>query len=719
MNMNTEKICSGCATPIAADAPQGLCPQCLMKAGLETKTDPNAPGPNANFPAPPPPELAHYFPQLEILELLGQGGMGVVYKARQPGLDRLVALKLLSPEGGKFPNFAQRFTQEARSLARLNHPNIVTVYDFGQAGPYYYLMMEYVDGLNLRQSLRQIAPDQALAIVPKICEALQYAHDEGIVHRDIKPENILVDKKGRVKIADFGLAKLLGRAPEDLRLTHSQQVMGTPHYMAPEQIEKPLTVDHRADIYSLGVVFYEMLTGELPVGRFPLPSSTKSGIDVRLDDVVLRTLEKEPQRRYQQASELKSEVETISGIVEKLPPHMRKMFGFEYKSQATIFGIPLLHVALGIDPITGKRRMARGIMAVGDRAQGVVALGGIAIGFFAMGGLALGVVPVGGLAAGLLAVGGCGLGLLASYSGLAIAPVAIGGVALGYYSFGGAAFGVHPFGGNAQDNMARHFFGHIKFGWINITVWTLVAVSFIVPMLTALLKFKFSGRSVGANTGSATKTSFAASVPPPSSAQQNVPPASPPGGGSGSSGAPGQVPPAFAAPAPAPRFSRAAIWGAVLIPIFLFGFVGMYFTRAVQTTSDQPPEPHLLPYAVRSFLSMAVPLLMLMTPIFTTILGAVALGHIRHSRGRIIGLPLALADTLIYPVLLMDVLLYSLWYMLMTKAFGDQVAATSSEWFGLAKALVIYALPFVSLLVLDVVIVIIAWRAAKKPVAQG
>src|SRR3954462_10256162 len=112
----------------------------------------------------------------------------------------------------------------------------------------------------------------------------------------------------------------------------AEQVMGTPHYMAPEQIEKPLEVDHRADIYSLGVVFYEMLTGELPMGRFPLPSE-KVQVDVRLDDVVLRTLEKEPQRRYQHASELKSDVENISGIVESLPPHMRRMFGFEYKTK--------------------------------------------------------------------------------------------------------------------------------------------------------------------------------------------------------------------------------------------------------------------------------------------------------------------------------------------------------------------------------------------------
>ncbi len=183
--------------------------------------------------------------------------------------------------------------------------------------------MEFVDGVNLRQAMKagNLKPAEALKIVPQICEALQFAHDEGIVHRDIKPENILLDKKGRVKIADFGLAKLLGRTAADVSLTGTQQVMGTMHYMAPEQLEGARDVDHRADIYSLGVTFYEMLTGELPIGRFAAPSK-KVQIDVRLDDVVLRSLEKEPEMRYQHASDIKTEVEGISRGFAKsdLPP---------------------------------------------------------------------------------------------------------------------------------------------------------------------------------------------------------------------------------------------------------------------------------------------------------------------------------------------------------------------------------------------------------------
>lgn len=324
--MANERHCSECGGELPADAPQGLCPQCLMKLGLQTgeQTEkysgsdkqgvPSASEkPPGGFIPPEPAELAKQFPQLEILELLGQGGMGAVYKARQKQLDRLVALKILPPEVGQESFFAERFGREARSMALLNHPNIITVHDFGQTDKgLYYFIMEFVDGANLRHVLQagQLKSQEALAIVPQICEALQFAHEEGIVHRDIKPENILLDKKGRVKIADFGLAKLLDRPATIYTLTGPSQKMGTPHYMAPEQIERPHEVDHRADIYSLGVVFYEMLTGELPLGRF-LPPSQKVCVDVRLDEVVLKSLEKEPERRYQHASEVKTDVETI------------------------------------------------------------------------------------------------------------------------------------------------------------------------------------------------------------------------------------------------------------------------------------------------------------------------------------------------------------------------------------------------------------------------
>ena len=304
--MSESNRCPRCQAAIPAGAPEGLCPSCLLQAGLAPKTAEAEPKTAAYSPSgsgfvpPAPEELQPAFPQLEILELLGKGGMGAVYKARQPGLDRLVAVKILPPEVSRDPAFAERFTRKARALAMLNHPNIVGIYDSGKAGGYFFFVMEYLDGVNLREAMRagELKSAEALKIVPQICEALQFAHDEGIVHRDIKPENILIDKKGRVKIADFGLAKLLGKTAPEVSLTGTQQVMGTMHYMAPEQLEGAHDVDHRADIYSLGVTFYEMLTGELPIGRFAAPSK-KVQIDVRLDEVVLRSLEKEPEQRYQ------------------------------------------------------------------------------------------------------------------------------------------------------------------------------------------------------------------------------------------------------------------------------------------------------------------------------------------------------------------------------------------------------------------------------------
>ena len=311
-----------------------------MKAGVPSEAASEPLGlarhKHSDFTPPPPAELAPHFPQLQILELLGHGGMGAVYKARQMQLDRLVALKILPPAVSRDASFAERFTREARALAKLNHPHIVTLYEFGQADGLFFFLMEYVDGLNLGRLWRLDTwrPKRLWPSSLQICEALQCAHDCGIVHRDIKPTNILLSKGGHVKIADFGLAKLVGQevgeaeglltsqtAPEDGTpaqasrpndpLTRAGRVMGTPTYMAPEQVTNPAEVDHRADIYALGVVFYQMLTGKLPDKRIE-PPSKKVQIDVRLDEVVLRALEKDPALRYSQAGALRTAVETIA-----------------------------------------------------------------------------------------------------------------------------------------------------------------------------------------------------------------------------------------------------------------------------------------------------------------------------------------------------------------------------------------------------------------------
>lgn len=419
----------------------------------------------------PADELARRLPELEEFELLGQGGMGAVYRARHRHLERPVAVKVLDAALRHDPSFAERFGREARTLAKLDHPNVVRVYDFGERDGLYYLVMELVDGVNLRQTLRagHLDTQDALAMVPKICEALQYAHDQGVVHRDIKPENILVDRQGTVKIADFGLAKMVGAAP-DSGLTQSRQIMGTPSYMAPEQVEHPTEVDHRADIFALGVVFYELLTGELPIGRFP-PPSKKVEVDVRLDEVVLRTLEKEPDLRYQQARELKSDVEALSSpaVSSAAPPgtssdgqHFAPAVtpvpspgasqerqradrdppqGYEYRSKQTLWGLPLVHIAFSRDPEGKRMRLASGIVAIGDMAIGGVAIGGFSLGGIAVGGISLGLLSFGGIVLGLFtALGGLAFGSFAA-GGFAAGPVANGALGIDLFTVSESALG--------------------------------------------------------------------------------------------------------------------------------------------------------------------------------------------------------------------------------------------------------------------------------------
>jgi hypothetical protein len=254
-------------------------------------------------------ELERLLPDLELLERLGRGGMGIVWRARQKQLSRAVALKVLAPRGEAPPDLAERFEREARALARLVHPGIVAVHAYGREGDLCWLVMECVEGPTLRTLLEggPLEPARALSLAGELCAALQYAHARGVVHRDVKPENVLVDAEGHAKIADFGLAKLLGEPAALVSLTASRQVLGTLRYMAPEQLEAPLEVDHRADLYALGVVLYEMLTGEVPMGRFDLPSARLS-TPARLDRVIERSLQREPARRYQQASEVESDV---------------------------------------------------------------------------------------------------------------------------------------------------------------------------------------------------------------------------------------------------------------------------------------------------------------------------------------------------------------------------------------------------------------------------
>ncbi|KAA5545313.1 serine/threonine protein kinase [Roseiconus nitratireducens] len=342
----TDRPCPRCGNPVPVDSGASgptQCPRCLLRPPWDRP----APiaitlGPGQSFVPPSIEELSEHIVGYDVNAKIGQGGMGAVYSGRQKSLDRPVAIKILPPQIASRPGFRERFAREGRALAKLNHPNIVAVYDFGQAGPYAMLVMELVEGANLREVLAQgrLSQAEALEIIPQLCDALSYAHEEGVVHRDIKPENLLFDARGRLKITDFGLAKLLATKSDSSETESDSReadadaepadqdsptrgVVGTIHYMAPEQLEKPRSVDHRADLYALGVVFYEMLTGELPIGRFEPPSSRvnlppagSSGppgisIDIRLDEVVLKALEKQPEKRYANAAEILSDLHSI------------------------------------------------------------------------------------------------------------------------------------------------------------------------------------------------------------------------------------------------------------------------------------------------------------------------------------------------------------------------------------------------------------------------
>ncbi|BCX47536.1 hypothetical protein HAHE_14440 [Haloferula helveola] len=286
------------------------------KAAFELGAGSTLPGVPASWSPPEPETLDPLFPNYRIVSLVGRGGMGAVYRGVQESLDREVAIKVLPPEMAEVdPSFAERFQREAKSMARLDHPNIVRVHDFGRTSAgHWFIVMEFVDGMDFHQLIRsgELDVTGALDAVSQICDALEYAHGMGYVHRDIKPENIFINRKGVLKVGDFGLAKLIEGDPAGApqpSLTLTGASMGTPFYCAPEQMEGRET-DHRADIYSLGVMLYEMLTRELPRGNFP-PPSRKAGVDARLDEVVMRAMESERDRRYPSAGEMRTDVDAV------------------------------------------------------------------------------------------------------------------------------------------------------------------------------------------------------------------------------------------------------------------------------------------------------------------------------------------------------------------------------------------------------------------------
>lgn len=254
----------------------------------------------------------------ELLEKIGSGGMGVVYKARQLSLNRIVAFKTISARKLTKEKAVARFDKEAKVVATLDHPGIVPVYDVGADAGRLYFAMEYVDGASLHERLRSgpISPRNAAEIVAELADAIQHAHEKGIIHRDLKPSNVLIDKSGRARIIDFGLAI---RLADGSGLTTTNAVVGTPNYMAPERATADLDkVGVRSDIYSLGAILYECLVGKPPfVASTPArtmellvhaelvaPAAANPTLPKRLNNICLRCLKKDPAVRYQSAKDL-------------------------------------------------------------------------------------------------------------------------------------------------------------------------------------------------------------------------------------------------------------------------------------------------------------------------------------------------------------------------------------------------------------------------------
>ncbi len=300
--------CTQCGAELPAGGTNGLCPSCLMAEAMKPS------GPKTRWEPPSAEELAKLLPQYDITRILGRGGMGAVYQGTQKSLDRPVAIKILSAQlEDSDQGFKDRFKNEARAMAKLSHPGIVAVYDSGEtADGLLYIVMEFIEGTDVARMIakqKRLHTEHAMAITAHVCDALAYAHERGIIHRDIKPANIMVGYDGVVKVADFGLAKMSKSGESGL--TQSGMAMGTLHYMAPESLTLGTAVDQRADIYAVGVMLYQMLTGKLPQGLFELPSLQVPGLDPRYDGIIGKALREDRELRYPSTLDMRHDLDAI------------------------------------------------------------------------------------------------------------------------------------------------------------------------------------------------------------------------------------------------------------------------------------------------------------------------------------------------------------------------------------------------------------------------
>ncbi len=351
-----QKRCPACGDVLPTEWSGNDCPRCLVQIAIDWPTR-NAPG----GPVQPPEIdlLRDRFPALEIDSLIGCGGMGAVYHARQPHLDRSIALKILPVERARDVIAVERFRRESRVLAQLDHPNIVRVYDSGQDGDLLFLVMEFIDGANLRELLASgpVPASEVRQVALQLCAAVQAAHELGCIHRDLKPENILLDESGRVKVTDFGIARWAGERDTGESLTTTSVRIGTPRYMAPEQRDLSGKVDHRADLFAIGIILFELLTGKPPQLDYRAPSQG-TGADRRWDRIVARCLKSNPDERYQSAQELATEIQRLIPA-NPSPAHRRKRWA--------LVALPLLILGTGISlAIPVNRNAGTDLSRLGD-----------------------------------------------------------------------------------------------------------------------------------------------------------------------------------------------------------------------------------------------------------------------------------------------------------------------------------------------------------------
>ncbi len=484
--MNQEKVfCRQCSCELATDESiDGVCPRCLLKIAVDHQQDT---GPQFEQPTTAPSNKAtsssdaasvRTVGDYELLDEIARGGMGVVYRARQKSLNREVALKMILAGNLASNEDRVRFQTEAEAAARLDHPGIVPIYEVGsESGPdgqQHYYSMALVEGESLSDLIARgpLNPRDAAELMISIASAVQYAHEQGIIHRDLKPQNILLDSGGSPRITDFGLAK---NQDADSQLTATGQVMGTPSYMPPEQVSGKLDqISAASDNYALGAILYCTLTGRPPfqaetlletltqvLDREPdAPSELNTAIDIDLETICLKCLEKNPQDRFSSAQQL---VDELQRFINQEPIESRRMSVWErigrwrrqikrnpdvrIQSRTRWFGIPLVSIAFGLDRDKGEEfGTAKGIFAYGDRAFGLFAVGKYSFGLFAYGQHAFGVVSFGLTSVGLFSAGLLSAGII-SMGGLTLGLYfAMGFIAIGYSAFGFVAIGLKALG---------------------------------------------------------------------------------------------------------------------------------------------------------------------------------------------------------------------------------------------------------------------------------